>query len=382
MIDNSSPIELEITPGGNNGGSRMSLRTFSSYSFDRNMLVPASPFRFTADGVDRDLRKALSSGDTVELYVKNDAGDSIQIATGFTDEKDTHITPQHAALVLTGRDTMGALVDNSAIDKSNRIVHVAQISLPQVAELLRSGTRIPGPIINQNCPNGSLLFQTNPGETKINALQRYLEYTNCLLWSVPNGRIAVGKPNMTQRPSGYLQISYTDPGGNNCLEARVRRNTNQAIKQIAVQIQSLAVTDPAPATLLNTDPDVVGSQGGRSLYRLFSQGNGMDAVNQVQFVGKSAVPQQIGYALARREIAMANMQVLDVEAVVRGHVNSLGLAYNVDQTYSCFFEDDDVEEDLYVYHANYELSLQLGRITRLHLCRLGTIVADVPARAT
>lgn len=380
MRDNSSPIELECTPASSDRGAKQSLRTFTSYSFDRNMMVPASPFRFNAEGTDRTKRLSVRSSDTAELFVRNKEGQAIQLATGFIDETDTNITPQKIGYLLSGRDTLGQMIDNSAIDSNNKIIHVAQISLPNMAEQLRSGTRIPGPIVNQNCPSGAFLFQTNPGETKINALQRYLEYANCLIWSNANGRMVVGKPNMTQDNAGFLQMSYSNPTLNNILECRVRRNTNTAIKQIAVQVQALAITDPAAVTIQNLDKDVSASGGGRSIYRLFSQGNGMDAVNQIQFVGNSAVPQEIGACLARREIALANTHVLEIEAVVKGHINSSGQPYNVDQIYSTFIEDEQVKEDLYLYAVRYDLTLERGMTTTLRLCRLGSLVADVPVR--
>ena len=380
MSDLSLPIELDIKPAETSRGGSLALKTFTSYSFDRNILVPASPFRFTAEGVDPKLRTQIRSSDTVELFVKNEKGNSVQLATGFIDETDTHITPAGVAYLLTGRDTMGQLIDNSAIDENNQIIHLKQISLGGIANLLVKNTRIPSSVVTQQVPNGQLLFQTNPGETKINALQRYLEYTNCLVWSLPNGQMVVGKPNMAQGSQGRLILSRSSPQQNNCLEARVRRNTHTAIREIATQIQALAITDPSLITMENIDFDVqaVSDAGaGRSVYRLFSQGNGTDAINQIVGAGNNAAPQEMGFTLSRREIARANMQVLDLEIVVRGHVNENGLPYNIDQVYHVVIEDDDVEEDLYLYAVKYDLTQEKGRTTTLRLCRLGTIVADV-----
>jgi prophage tail gpP-like protein len=386
MIESSSPIEIEVTAADPARGlTPQPLKTFSSYSFDRNLMVPASPFRFTAEGVDRAVRKSIRSADTVELYVKNSEGQSVQLATGFIDETDTHVTPTGVSYLLTGRDTIGQLVDNAAVDSSNRIIHAGQseLTLLGLAQQLRLGTRIPSPVKSQRAPQAPILFQTNPGETKVNALQRYLEYTNCLVWSLPNGQMVVGKPNMAQAPMGELRLSYSDPARNNCLEARSRRNTNTAIRKIAVQLQALSITDPSLITQVNADREVrkvSGSLAGRSVYRLFSQGNGTDAVNQLVQVGNSSTPQQIGYTLARRELAQSNMQVLEAEIVVKGHINDSGVPYQIDQVYSVFIEDDDVAENMYVYAAKYDMTKDRGRTTTLRLVRLGTIVADVPVR--
>jgi prophage tail gpP-like protein len=380
MSDTSTPIELDVKPADPSRGNQLALKTFTSYSFDRNILIPASPFRFTAEGVDPKLRTQIRSSDTVELFVKNEQGTPVQIATGFIDETDTHITPSGVAYLLTGRDTMGQLIDNSAIDENNKIIHLNQVSLAAIANLLVMNTRISSTVVLQQIPNGLLLLQTNPGETKINTLQRYLEYTNCLVWSLPNGQMVVGKPNMAQAKLGKLVIGRSDPRSNNCLEARVRRNTHTAIREMATQIQALAITDPTLITLANIDPDlqvVANSGAGRSAYRLFSQGNGTDAINQIVGTGNNAAPQEMGFALSRREIARSNMQILDVEVVVRGHVNENGIPYNVDQVYHVVIEDDQVEEDLYLYAVKYDLTQDKGRTTTLRLCRLGTIVADV-----
>jgi prophage tail gpP-like protein len=385
MRDTSSPIELESYPAGQELGSAkrvgQSLTTFSSYSFARDMLVPASPFRFTAEGVDYAKILAIRSGDTSELWISTPSGDKVQLATGFIDETDAHTTASTDEYVLTGRDTLGQLVDNAAIDANNKIIHLDQVSLPNLALTLIKNTRMPQQIENRGCPTGLILFRTNPGETKINSLQKYLEYTNCQAWTLPNGVLAVGKPNMAQEHMGALIMKRSDPRLNNVLDIRSRRNVNAAIRQIAVQLQTQNLVDPASITILNADKDMLRASkfgAGKSVYRSFSLGNGEDAVNQLILVGNNGTPQQIGHALALRELARGNMQLLDVECVVRGHVNENGTPYNIDQVYHVEYEKDAVDEDMYVHSVSYDLTKDRGRTTTLKLCRLGTLVADVP----
>jgi hypothetical protein len=354
MIDgNAIPIGVDII-SAQPGGGRSSLRTFNSYSFERNIMTPAAAFRFAAPAPTREERLAIRSGDQVEFYCTGPQNNKIQIGTGFIDDTDTHVTPAGVEYSISGRDTAGQLVDNDAIDTNNAIVFVKEITLIDIANRLLNGTRLSrSAFVDNGTPNGILRYQSNVGETKMNALQRYTEYCNCLVWSLPTGQLVVGKPNMSQSSSGNLTLSYTSPGGNNLLEARVKRNTNQAIRRLAVQIQALAVVDPTSITMANQEPDVkiVAPNGvGMSKYMVYSLGSGLDAVNTLTQVGTDIEGNNsIGRAYARRHLAMENVKVIDVECVVIGHLNDKNVPYNIDQVYSVFIEDEDLKENLFVY---------------------------------
>ena len=87
------------------------------------------------------------------------------------DETDTHITKDSVAYVISGRDMLGQLVDNSSVDSNNRIVNTTQVTLNRIAESVIQDTRIPAEILFQQVPNVQIIFNTNAGETKINTLQ-------------------------------------------------------------------------------------------------------------------------------------------------------------------------------------------------------------------
>lgn len=374
------PIELDFKSAANSVATPVTLQTFSSYSFERSVLTPAAAFRFTAPGIDASLRQSIRSGDTVSLYVFGSQNVKYPLGTGFIDETDTHTTPTAVEYLLTGRDTLGQLVDNSSVDAQNRIINTKNLTLAGLFQQLIANTRMPQQFIQSQLPNGTLLFQTNAGETKINTLQRYLDFSNSLVWSAPDGRAILGKPNFAQNASGALIMSESDPSQNNLLEARVRRNTNQVIRQIVTQLQTNDQVDPGSFTVLNNDPDVaplIQALVGRSIYRVFPYGQGSDAVNQIVAVGNgTGNPRVLGQALSLREIARENVRVLDVECVRQGHLNEYGVPYNIDQVYTVDIDSDNVSEDMYVYACSYELTLDHGLLTRLHLCRLGSIVAD------
>lgn len=384
MSDQSAPIELDFKSAKDGFTAGIAtIRTFDSYSFERNILVPASPFRFTAPGVDKDARQAIRSGDSVYMWAVTPSGQRIQLATGFIDETDTHVVPARVEYVLSGRDTMGQMVDNAAVDAANKIINIEKITLGGILQQLIQNTRIPVAFTKQQVPTGTLLFQTNAGETKINALQRYLELTNCLVWAAPNGQLVLGKPAFSQPKQGILALNSAGTVPNNMVECRVHRNLNQAIRQIVTQLQTLEQVDAGRYTINNNDPDMLGvanSRVGRSVYSRFSYGQGNDSVNQVTQVGSQpGNPNSMGAALSLREIARENMKILDVEAVVMGHINENGTPYNVDQVYEVQIEDDDVFEDMYVYSCSYELTMDHGLLTRMRLCRKGTICAYTDA---
>lgn len=383
MAATLSPLELDGKSAQSKNAEPASIRTFTSYAFDRNILVPASPFRFTAPGVDIDTRLALRSGDFTTLWVTPPGGVRQQVGTGIIDETDTHATSENVEYLLTGRDMMGQLVDNSAVDASNRIINLTGVTLGGILKSLIQNTRIPATFDSQQVPTGTLLFQTNAGETKINALQRYLEPANCLIWSKPNGQLVLGKPNFYQPRSGFLVLNRSSPVGNNVIDMRCRRNVNTAIRQIVCQLQDMNQVDAGQFTVNCNDADmleVAPALVGRSVYTNFTYGNGADAYNQLTQVGNQpGNPKAMGHAYAMRQIARENMKIIDIEAVIRNHVNEDGVAYNVDQIYNVQFEDEDVSEDMYVYSCTYELTDKQGMLTRLRLCRKGTICAYAAA---
>jgi prophage tail gpP-like protein len=252
-----TPIFLEATKAvGSAGGRTATIKNFSSYSFERTILTPASAFRMTAPDIDQAARRAIRSGDTVQLLLTNPAGQRVPVATGILDETDTHVSPANVEYLLSGRDFLGQLVDNSVIDSANAIQNTQQVSLETIWKIVSKGTRVPAGYTPQQVPNGTFIFQTNPGETRINALQRYLEFANCLVWTKPNGQVVLGKPNFTQGTRGRFVLSSSNPTDSNVLEGRVRRNVNQAIRQVVTQLQSMDQVSAGTFTKYNADQDV------------------------------------------------------------------------------------------------------------------------------
>lgn len=394
-----TPVEIAETASGllTDGTS---VNNFESYSFERNMLAPAAPFRFTAPGLDKATRLSIRSGDTIQLLIKNPQGAQIPVATGFIDEVDTHIMPSRLEYVITGRDTLGQLVDNSAVDQHNTITNLGDMktgkanpSLVSIGKLLISNTRIPQQLVTQQLDNGGFLFQTNPGETKMNVLQRYLELANALVWTLPNGQVVIGKPSFfsssasgnpiltvgTSADLSFVQGGNSQNQASNVLDCRVKRNWNNAIRQIVVQMQNGAQWNAGQFTINNNDSDllqVVGSGVGRSVYNISSFGTGAAGVNFFLKVANTPSPtNNLGAAIGYRQIARENVQILEVELAVQGHFDSQGNLYNVDKVYYVNIPDENISQNMYCYSITMELTLDHGMITKLRLCKLGTIVA-------
>jgi prophage tail gpP-like protein len=325
---------------------------------------------------------AIRSGDVVRLYVENDNNKTAIVGVGFIDETDTHITPGSLDYSITGRDVVSQLVDNDAVDVDAQMVFFERANLNNLVSTLLKGTRMMGShLTKQLATNAPLAVQTNPGETKIAVLQRYLTWLNGLVWANNDGQLIVDKPNFAQTPKGSLTLKYSDPSGNNLIEGRVKRNVNQAIRRI---VTVLAGTEGAASlvkqfTLNNMDQALKPYRGlnvGRSVMRTFDYASGSDTLNQGIGLAKGSYePQTVGRAYSAREVAKENMQILDVEAVVQSHFNEFGQLYDVDQVYAVEIEDEKVAEPMYVYSVSYELTMDHGMITRMRLCRLYTICA-------
>ena len=388
----TSPIQLDIVSAIT--GMPSTVTTFNSYNFDKSVLTPAAAFRFTAPGVEKEIRRSIRSGDQVVLSALDNKNKPRAISTGLIDDTDTHITQETIEYVLTGRDMVGQLVDNSSVDSKNNIINIENATIDSIVKALIGNTRIPQYYSKQQTPNGTFLFNTNAGETKINSLQRYLELANCLVWGNNDGSLLVGKPNFAQSPLGSLVIKV---GGNqnNLAEARVRRNLNQIIRQIVVKLQTQDQVKAGNYTQYNNillgelnfwlklngrNPisTIEQSNIGRSVYEHFTYGQGADAANLLTGTGtqKAASPENIGAQMGLRQIARDSMRILDVECVITNtHINENNIPYNIDQIYSVQIDDEDVNEDMYVYGCSYEETLEHGMMTRLRLCRLGTICA-------
>lgn len=373
---------------------------FLGYEFNSNVLVPvdqfnfsfAAPSSFTEDGDLIPVTEVFREGDIVYISI-----DDEKLACGRIDSVDIEVTADRGEIVtIHGRDFIGMLEDQDAISVSFNSQGVINSAKPIYAENVRDinvvlkqileGTRIPGTVVKNslNVPPEGFLFATEPTETKLAALQRFLEPFNVIFWANEEGQLVIGKPDM--------QGGATNEGDLYCIKSRRESNvldikatySSSQIANVIIPIYSgneKALQAFTQNAVLNNAP------GPDRLRRLgsvmqkvvtVSNPNGADAqsLSQVNDVALNGRDNSTLSKYANREMARQNQKEIIVQVTVPGHINENGNAYRANTKYFIRFEQADIDETMYCFEANYMLDDQRGAMTRLSFCRLKTICAE------
>lgn len=369
---------------------------FLSYEFDQNMLIPVDGFSFTFNPpFSVPTSEMIRDGDIVQVT----AGDDDQtIATGIIDAvEETLDRDQGERVTIRGRDLIGQLEDQSAINDQDSPIWLDKTTVRTVARQLLANTRMdPAKIILDQAPTGKYLFQSEPGESKLSALLRFLEPLNCMVWVDALGRLTIGRPNFYQAQRGMFFASRTGRNSN-VLSYRVVRNSSQ-IPNVILPIfsgQELAQTAVAKQQRLFNS-----AQRPKQLYGaghrvprtvVVSHPSGLDAnyVNTIEVFNQTRgqVQKQLtsdsaaGNSLfiqqwAKREIARKNMDELLVDIDVPGHFADDGRAYAADEVWFLDLEKPKVRQKMYCYAVKHVQEEGDLRRTTLSFCNLNTIVAD------
>lgn len=372
------PVSLIIKPL--DGSPNITLDRFLSYGFSSSILIPVDTFNFNFVAPDGPpLNELIKEGDICVLTANN-----VQLAQGIIDQTEVETDANFGEKAsLSGRDLMSQLEDQDAISLDSKPLFAQKISVRNGVSSLLRDTRITQ-IELRNAPSASYLLATEPGENKLASLQRFLEPLNCLAWMGPDGRIIVGKPNMSQKEKGRLVLSKNQRKSN-VLHMKVSRSATQ-IPNIIIPVwagQEL-VTDRVPPQqrLYNAAP------GPSRLFKLghrlpkscvvsapnATDPQGLAGINQLKAGGSNILQ-----AYAKREMARQNHKEIIVQAVVPGHFNELGEPYVVDTVYHVEYDRGSIDENMYLFQVEYALDESGGQKTNLYFCRLGTIVSDVRA---
>lgn len=376
-------VELLIKSITNEDSPGFRLSNFLSYSFSSSILTPVDTFsfQFVAPQDERPTTQFLKSGHLAQLI-----GNNIPFATGILDTVDVEISSSEGESVnIEGRDLMGQLEDNETVDTDSKAEYGNNYTIRETLSYLTRNTRIPQSFIIRNVadPSRPYLFATEPGETKLSALQRYLEPLNLVAWMSPEGKIIVGKPNFAQESEGKLYI-LKDSRRSNVLGMKISRSdtlipnyivpiwtgqentvsrasTEQAIKNpLEGPSRLFKAGHKVIKTIVVSNPQATNPQGLAETNRLTAAGS-----NLLQ-------------AYAKRDLARANINALSVQVKVAGHYNENGEPYIVDTCYDIQCDRAEVDERMYLYSVEYTLTEEEGQITFLNFCPLGTIVADAP----
>lgn len=373
------PVALLLTPL--DGSKPVFLDRFLNYSFSSSILIPVDTFSFgfVAPDDTRPLNRIMREGDVVSLIANGNS-----LATGIVDQTEVETDADFGEKCqLNGRDLMGQLEDHSMVSIDSAPIYGNSYTISSVINKIIENTRIPG-LITQQAPAAAYLFAGEPTESKLSALQRFLDPLNCLAWCAGNGKIIVGRPNMAQGPKATLMLSK---------EKRISNVTDIKVIRSAAQIPNMVVpiwngqenvqdrigkqqvvVNPAsgPARLLK-----LGHRLPRAV--AYSAPNGdapqdLSGINAIKTAGSNLLQ-----AVAKREIARSNQKEVVVQVVVPGHFNELGEPYQVDTVYKVEYDRGDVNEKMYLFQVEYSFSEESGQKTSLYFCRLGTIVSDIVA---
>lgn len=352
---------------------------FLAYSFQSSVLIPVDAFSFTFNVPNAlfDLGTIVKEGDLVELTAHKTT-----ICTGIIDVVEVETTLDGGVVVsVMGRNLLGMLEDQSTVNTQDKPFWMQRVTLYSAVGKIVTNTRLRG-LKNQESPITPALFATDPGESKMSSLMRFIEPFNCLIWSNPEGYMIVGRPNMGADPIGTI-VCDSGTRRSNVMSIKSTRASTQ-IPNVIIPIwsgqqaalhnvsQKQSVLNPAetpnrlrlsghviPKTVVISNPEGDSPQAASDTNKIIVGGGDL--------LGSYAV----------RELARANIQELVVQANVKSHFNDDLTPFMVDQVYNVNYPAGGVQEKMYLYQVDYSLDARNGARTSLSFCKLGTIVAGV-----
>jgi prophage tail gpP-like protein len=359
------------------------LTQFEEYSFQSSVLVPVDSFSFTARNptLAGSLYDFIRDGDIATLIANG-----VTVATGLIDTVTIATDPDSGEMIhISGRTLIAQLEDQSAINDTDDPIWGNGVTVEQAVNALINSTRINFYRLQQ-APSGSFLFATEPGESKLSALQRYIEPLNCIVWMDPDGTIAVGRPDMGASSTGTFVMDRQNRIAN-CLSIQASYSSTQ-IPNVVLPVwtgQETVQSRVAPEQAIYNK-----AQGPSRLFKndhrvpksvVVSTPSGADpqslsAANQIVVAGSNILQ-----AYAKREIARANVHEVGVQVNIQGHYNQDLTPILVDSTYIINYPRASLNEKMYLHTVAYSLNRTQGQRTSLSFCRLGCIVADAAVRS-
>lgn len=381
------PVNLLIKPLEASGGilnqltaPGIALTRFLSYSYSSSILIPVDTFTFAFAAPDGPpVPEIIKEGDISVL-----TGNDVTLGTGIIDvvEVETDVSFGEKVTV-TGRDLLSQLEDQDAISLDSSPIWANEFTVGNGVRRLLDNTRITQ-IELRDTPQSTFLLATEPGESKLAALQRFLEPMNCLAWTGADGRLIIGKPNMAQEKRGDLYLLKEKRKTNVLSMSATRASTS--IPNIMVPIW--AGQETTVERVSKEQPLPNNAKGPARLFKLghrtpksvvvsipnATDPQGLSSINALKAGGGNLLQ-----AYAKRELARRNTAELIVQAVVPGHFNERGEPYMTDTVYYIEYDRGNVYQNMYLFQVDYQLTEDGGQRTNLFFCNLGAIVSDVRA---
>lgn len=394
------PMGLQIRPLDKKKKASF-LNRFLSYKFTQSILIPVDTFSFSFASPDssKPITDSFQDGD-IAVLTAND----VQLATGVIDSVEMDVDADSGERVtVNGRDLLAQLEDQDCVSASQDPLWINSTTIKNAAQVLAKNTRIPG-VKLKDAPKGNYLFATEPGETKLSALQRFCEPLNVVYYTDPQGYLVIGRPRMNQSSKGAIFVSKADRASNVMSIRAIHSATTipniilpiwsgQESFQKNVKEQAVNNLAPGPKRLrlaghtLQKTVVISNPQGSDpqsyALQNTLKISAGQSGTESTTQAVNTSAPTPLGsnlvQAYAKRELARANHQELIVQVMVAGHYNDKAEPYVVDTVYDVYFDRAGVSERMYLFQVDYEMDESGGQRSALYFCRLGTIVSDVRA---
>jgi len=361
--------------------ANVNLTRFLSYTFTSSVLIPVDSFSFEFVAPDGPpLYEQIKDGDLAVI-----SANGVTIATGIIDTLEVETDAEQGERgFVQGRDLMAQLEDQDAVSMDSSPIWANSFTVINGVRKFLDNTRITSLVAKGSLPSSTYLLATEPGESKLAALQRFLEPLNCVAWMAADGALNIGKPDMSSEPRGALILSKSKRLSNVLSMRATRSATSIPNAMVPIWVGQETVVDRVPK-------EQVMMNAAERPSRLFKLGHrvpkscvvssptapdpqGLSDINAIKVGGSKLLE-----AYAKRELARRNVQELIVQAVVPGHYNEAGEPFVVDTIYFIEYDRGNVYEKMYLYQCDYELTEKGGQRTNLYFCKLGTIVSDVKA---
>lgn len=393
------PVSLSIHPL-EDLASEMEITNFLSYSFKSSILVPVESFGCEVYYRKTDGVRKPREGDIFVLRANG-----IAIASGIIDQLDMETEAKTGTkLSIQGRNLLGQWEDQDSVSLDSKIIYGNLYTVDQIITALAQNTRInPSNIVKQFAPTMGYLAATQPGESKLSSMQRYCEALDIYFWMLGDGTIKIGRPNMYADASGSFFMQETERKSN-VIAMRATRASTQIPNVIlpiwngqenvqALNIPQSALHNAAdgpkrlfdfghrtPKAIVVSTPEGSSPQDLAEIDALLVAKQNVQFVNGVQQTTQNkAGASTILQAYAKREMAKANVHEIKVQVNIFGHYNDRAEPVLVDQVYRIQYENDDIDEDMFLYEVEYSLDPATGPQTKLFFCRQTALISDVRA---